>query len=143
MLGIGLAALIFARLFGTQDVALLGGTFVAAVVLARVWVGLAGGPHVALRTLPAFAHAGERVRVQVELRPLEGARSGTAAFREAGGGPVCALRPGAEGGLRVLRGSYELGPLSAACSSWDPRSSCARTPSGSHDAWTPPAEAHH
>ena len=49
--------------------------------------------------------------MQVELRPLEGARSGTAAFREAGGGPVCALRPGAEGGLRVLRGSYELGPL--------------------------------
>ena len=40
------------------------------------WVGLAGGPHVALRTLPAFAHAGERVRVAVELRPLEGARSG-------------------------------------------------------------------
>jgi uncharacterized protein (DUF58 family)/transglutaminase-like putative cysteine protease len=111
VLALGLAALVFARLFGTQDVALLGGAFVAAVVLARVWVGLAGGPHVALRTLPAFAHAGERVSVQVELRPLEGARSGVAAFREAGGDPVCALRPVTEGGLRVLRGRYELGPL--------------------------------
>jgi len=111
VLGLGLGALVFARLFGTQDVALLGGAFVAAVVFARIWVGLAGGPHVALRTLPAFAHAGERVRVRVELRPLEGARSGLAAFREAGGGPVCALRPSAEAGLRVLRGSYELGAL--------------------------------
>ena len=37
--------------------------------------------------------------------------AGAAAFREAGGGPVCALRPVSAGGLRVLRGSYELGPL--------------------------------
>ena len=111
VLGFGIVALIFARLFGTQEVALLGGAFVAAAVLARAWVGLTGGPHVALRTLPPFAHAGERVRVLVELRPLEGARSGRAAFREAGGGPVCALRPHTAGGLRSLRGSYELGPL--------------------------------
>ena len=62
---------------------------------------------------PQFAHAGETVRVALELRPLEGARSGRAAFREAGGGPVCALRPVSVGGLRVLRGSYELGPLRA------------------------------
>ena len=111
VLGCGLAALAFARLFGTQDVALLGAALVAAVLIARAWVGLAGGPHVALRTLPPFAHAGERVRVEVELRPLEGARSGRAAFREAGTGAVCSLRPFAAGGLRVLRGSYELGPL--------------------------------
>ncbi|MDX6629693.1 MAG: hypothetical protein QOH00_1939, partial [Gaiellales bacterium] len=111
LLGCGLASLVFARLFGTQDVALLGAALVAAVLLARAWVGLAGGPHVALRTLPPFAHAGERVRVAVELRPLEGARSGRAAFREKGTGAVCALRPLSAGGLRVLRGSYELGPL--------------------------------
>ncbi len=107
----GLAALVFARLFGTRDVALLGGALVAAVLIARIWVGLAGGPHVALRTLPPFAHAGDRVEVVVELRPLEGARSGRASFRETGAGAVCALRPVAGGGLRALRGCYELGPL--------------------------------
>jgi uncharacterized protein (DUF58 family)/transglutaminase-like putative cysteine protease len=111
LLGCGLAALVFARLFGSQEVALLGAVLVAAVVVARAWIALAGGPHVALRTLPPFAHAGEHVHVAVELRPLEGARSGRAAFREAGAGPVCALRPVSAGGLRVLRGSYELGPL--------------------------------
>ena len=111
LLGCGLAALLFARLFGTQDVALLGAALVAAVLIALAWVRRAGGPHVALRTLPPFAHAGERVRVLVELRPLEGARSGRAAFRETGVGAVCALRPVSAGGLRVLRGSYELGPL--------------------------------
>ncbi|MDX6571725.1 MAG: hypothetical protein QOC86_881, partial [Gaiellales bacterium] len=107
----GLAALVFARLFGTRDVALLGGALVAAVLIARIWVGHAGGPHVALRTLPPFAHAGDRVEVLVELRPLEGARSGRGSFRETGAGAVCALRPVSDGGLRALRGSYELGPL--------------------------------
>jgi protein-glutamine gamma-glutamyltransferase len=111
LLACGLAALVFARLFGTRDVALLGGALVAAVLIARVWVGRAGGPHVALRTLPPFAHAGDRVEVLVELRPLEGARSGRASFRETGARAVCALRPVSDGGLRVLRGSYELGPL--------------------------------
>ena len=90
---------------------MLGAALVAAVLIALAWVRRAGGPHVALRTLPPFAHAGERVRVLVELRPLEGARSGRAAFRETGVGAVCALRPVSAGGLRVLRGSYELGPL--------------------------------
>ena len=107
----GLAAIVYARLFGTADVALLGAALVGAAVAARIWVGRAGGPHVVVRTLPAFAHAGERVHVEVELRPLEGARPGRAAFREAGGTASCALRPVAAGGLRVLRGSYELGPV--------------------------------
>ncbi|MDX6562679.1 MAG: hypothetical protein QOD65_2493, partial [Gaiellales bacterium] len=110
-LGCGLAAIAFGRLFGTSDIALLGGVLASAALVARVWVGRAGGPHVAVRTLPAFAHAGERVRVQVELRPLEGARPGRAAFVESGAGQTCALRPFAAGGLRMLRGSYELGPL--------------------------------
>ena len=112
-LGCGLGAVVFGRLFGSAEVAVLGAALVAVVLLARVWVGRSGGPHVAVRTLPAFAHAGEDVRVALELRPLEGARSGRAAFREAGGGPVCALRPFASGGLRVLRGSYELSALRA------------------------------
>ncbi len=107
----GLAAMVYARLFGTADVALLGAALVAAALIARVWVGRAGGPHVAVRTLPAFAHAGERVRVEVELRPLEGAHPGRAAFIETDVGQACALRPVTTGGLRVLRGSYELGPL--------------------------------
>lgn len=107
----GLAAIVYGRLFGTADVALLGAALTAAVALARIWVGLAGGPHVAVRTLPAVAHAGERVRVEVELRPLKGARPGRAVFAEAGGGHICAVRPVAAGGLRVLRGGYELGPL--------------------------------
>ena len=64
-----------------------------------------------VRTLPAFAHAGELVRVEVELRPLEGAHPGRAAFIETEVGQACALRPVTAGGLRVLRGSYELGPL--------------------------------
>ena len=111
-LGCGLAAVVFGRLFGSPEIALLGAALVAAAVLARLWVGRSGGPHIAVRTLPAFAHAGESVRVALELRPLEGARSGRGAFRETGGGPLCALRPVTVGGLRVLRGSYELGPLS-------------------------------
>jgi hypothetical protein len=41
-----MVALIFARLFGTQEVALLGGAFVAAAV-SRAPGALAGGPHVA------------------------------------------------------------------------------------------------
>ncbi len=110
-LACGLAALAYARLFGTPELALLGAALVAAVALARIWVGLAGGPHVAVRNLPAFAHAGERIRVEVELRPLAGARPGRAAFREDGAGEPCALRPVSVGGLRALRGSYELGPL--------------------------------
>jgi uncharacterized protein (DUF58 family)/transglutaminase-like putative cysteine protease len=107
----GIAAIAYGRLFGTAEVALLGAALAGAAVAARIWVGLAGGPHVAVRSLPAFAHAGERVRVEVELRPLEGARPGRAVFAEAGGGQTCALRPVAAGGLRVLRGTYELGPL--------------------------------
>ena len=106
----------------------------AAVLIARAWVSRAGGPHVALRTLPPFAHAGERVRVEVELRPLEGARSGRAAFRETGAGAVCALRPVSAGGLRVLRGSYELGPLERGLLELGRPSSCARTRSASHGA---------
>jgi len=110
-LGCGLAALLYGRLFGSAEVVVLGAALPVGVLLARLWVGFAGGPHVAVRGLPAFAHAGERVRVAVELRPLQGARSGRAAFREDGDGPACALRPVSAGGLRVLRGSYELGPL--------------------------------
>ena len=97
LLGCGLAALVFARLFGTQDVAMLGAALVAAVLIALAWVRRAGGPHVALRTLPPYAHAGEHVRVLVELRPLEGARSGRAAFRETGAGAISGGRiPGAD-----------------------------------------------
>jgi transglutaminase-like putative cysteine protease/uncharacterized protein (DUF58 family) len=110
-LGCGLAVLAYGRLFGTAELALLGAALVAAVLLARAWVGLAGGPHIAVRRLPAFAHAGERVHVAVELRPLEGARPGRAAFREAGVERPCQLLPVTVGGLRVLRGGYELGPL--------------------------------
>lgn len=110
-LACGLAALLFGRLFGAFEVAFLGATVVAAVVLARLWAGRAGGPHIALRSLPPFACAGDRIRVEVELRPLAGARPGRAAFREAGAADACALRPAWAGGLRVLRGSYELGPL--------------------------------
>ncbi len=110
-LGCGLAAIAYGRLFGATEIALLGAMVVAAALLARVWVGLAGGPHIAVRTLPPFAHAGDRVHVAVELRPLEGARPGRAAFRESGLAGACALRPVSAGGLRVLRGTYELGPL--------------------------------
>jgi uncharacterized protein (DUF58 family)/transglutaminase-like putative cysteine protease len=110
-LACGLAALVLGRLFGSAEVALLGGALIAAVLLARVWVGRAGGPHIAVRSLPPFAHAGETVSVALELRSLEGARSGRAAFVEGGGGPACALRSVSVGDMRVLRGSYELGPL--------------------------------
>ncbi|MEY2518109.1 MAG: hypothetical protein QOJ89_5473, partial [bacterium] len=110
-LACGLAALVYGRLFGTVEIALIGAALVSAALLARVWVGLAGGPHVAVRSLPAFAHAGERVRVGIELRPLGGARPGRAVFEEAGVADVAVVRPVSAGGLRVLRGSYELGPL--------------------------------
>ena len=110
-LACGLAALVYGRLFGTVEIALLGAALVSAALLARAWVGLAGGPHVAVRSLPAFASAGERVQVGIELRPLEGARPGRAVFEEAGVGDVAILRPVSAGGLRVLRGSYPLGPL--------------------------------
>ena len=36
---------------------MLGAALVAAVLIALAWVGRAGGPHVAVRTLPPFAHA--------------------------------------------------------------------------------------
>ena len=107
----GLAAIAYGRLFGTAELALVGGALVAAVGVARAWVGLAGGPHIAVRSLPPFARAGERIAVEVELRPLAGARPGRSAFREHGVEAACALRPVAAEGLRVLRGSYELGPL--------------------------------
>ena len=41
----------------------------------------------------------------------QGAHPGRAAFIETDVGQACALRPVTSGGLRVLRGSYELGPL--------------------------------
>jgi uncharacterized protein (DUF58 family)/transglutaminase-like putative cysteine protease len=107
----GLSAIVYARLFGAAELALLGASLVAAVAIARAWVGFAGGAHAVVRSLPPFARAGERVRVAVELRPLDGARPGRASFREAGSSQVCALRPVTVAGLRVLRGSYELGPL--------------------------------
>jgi len=73
-----------------------GGAPGAAVGRSRRWA--ARRPW---RTLPAFrAERGESVRVEIELRPLEGRaqRARCGLLCEAGGGPTCAVRPVTVGG---------------------------------------------
>ena len=107
----GLAAIVYARLFGTADSRSPVRRSWRQWLIARIWVGLAGGPHVALRSLPPFARAGDRMRWWWSCGRWRAPRPGAASFREVGAGAACPLRPVDLGGLRVLRGSYELGPL--------------------------------
>ena len=62
--------------------------------------------------LPPFAHAGERVRVAGRAAPARGrTQRARGVPRGRGGGRPARCGPSSAGGLRVLRGSYELGPL--------------------------------
>ena len=124
-LGLGLAALVFARLFGTRTSRCSVGRWSCGRPRASGSAWPAGRTWRCGRCRPLRTRASGCS--DVELRPLDGARSGAAAFSEAGAGQVCALRAVTEGGLRVLRGSYELGPLERGVLELGPGSSCART----------------
>ena len=97
-------------------------------VLARVWVGLAGGPHIAVRSLPAV-RACRRARARGRRAAAAGGCAQRAARRSARRGRA-GVRAAAGHGGRPARAARELrarAAARAACTSWG-RGARARGP---------------